>query len=95
METASAAARLKSIREATGLSLQKVADRMNMKLSSYRHYEERFKGASLPAETVEKLLVAFADFPDAQEDIRPNQRARPIARHVRNWRTIAWTAPCG
>lgn len=41
-----------------------------MKLSSYRHYEERYKGSSFPAEIVEKLLVAFSDHPEVENDVR-------------------------
>lgn len=70
MKSTSAAARLKAIRESTDLSLQKVADRMDMKLSSYRHYEDRFKGSSFPVEIIDKLLVAFADHPEVEADIR-------------------------
>lgn len=69
MENKIAAVRLKAIRESLGLSLQKVADLMDMKLSSYRHYEDRYKGSSLPAEVVDKLLVAFKDYPEVKEDI--------------------------
>lgn len=43
---------------------------MGMKLSSYRHYEDRFKGNSFPAEIVDKLLVAFEDHPEVESDIR-------------------------
>lgn len=68
MENQAAATRLKALRNKSKLSIQKIADILGMEIGKYRHYEERYKGNSLPAELVQKLLQAFEGRPDLQNE---------------------------
>lgn len=58
-----AALAVKALRERTGLSVRKMAERMRMPPSTYGHYEDprRFKGPYLPIEVAEKMIEAVAD----------------------------------
>jgi transcriptional regulator with XRE-family HTH domain len=70
MTEQTAAERLRAIREASGLSIGKLAERLGMAQGTYRHYEERSKKQNLPVELVTKLLHVMEDFPQLQADIR-------------------------
>lgn len=52
---------LKSLRLTAKLSLQQLADRLDIPLTTYRHWEERAKGRYLPQELVEKLVPILAE----------------------------------
>lgn len=56
---------VKAIRERSGLSVRKLAERMDMPSSTYGHYEDprRFKGPYLPVDVAEKLAKAIAGTP--------------------------------
>lgn len=68
-EHQSASARLRHAREKSGLSLQKMADRAGVPLSTYRHYEERYKGAYLPQQFVAALAPNLGDVPKLREEV--------------------------
>jgi transcriptional regulator with XRE-family HTH domain len=61
--------RLKSLRTAAGISLQRMADLLQMPLGTYRHYEERFKEAYLPGEMVEKMLTSLGSTAISRDEI--------------------------
>lgn len=65
-EPGAVARQLRKAREATGLSRRKVADRLGVGPTTYRHYEspELFKGAYLPLELAEKLVEVVPEYPD-------------------------------
>lgn len=54
-----AANRLKALRKESKLTLEKISSRLGMEISTYRHYEERFKGRYLPQDLILSLLDAF------------------------------------
>ncbi|MEP2781441.1 MAG: helix-turn-helix transcriptional regulator [Hyphomicrobiales bacterium] len=54
--------RLKTLREEAGLSIREMADALNMKTSSYNHYESRFKKQYLPHEFILKLIPILKDY---------------------------------
>lgn len=48
MDTSDAARALKALRSEAGLSMRQVADALGMSLTTYQHYEDRFKKPYLP-----------------------------------------------
>lgn len=58
-DTDSVAARLRALRKEANLTLEGIANRLGMEISTYRHYEERFKGKFLPQHLVLALLDAL------------------------------------
>jgi len=51
--------KLKQLREATGLSMRKVASELGVSASSYGHYETRYKKDFLPQDITLKLADLF------------------------------------
>ena len=64
MESYSPAEKLKRLRQKAGLSIEKMAERLSIPTSSYRHYEERYKDPYFPAHFVVSLALALQDMPD-------------------------------
>lgn len=52
---------LRAMRELAGLSMERLAERLDMKLGTYRHYEERYKKTVLPISFVRQLADALHD----------------------------------
>lgn len=58
--TSSSARLLKELRQEAGLSVRRMAERLNMKPATYQHYEDRYKKAYLPFDVldlVEPVLI--------------------------------------
>ena len=70
MENASVANQLKTIREATGLSVEAMADRVGMPVGTYRHYEERIKKTYQPVDLIDRMIAATPDFPEFHQRLR-------------------------
>ncbi|MCC7271421.1 MAG: helix-turn-helix transcriptional regulator [Alphaproteobacteria bacterium] len=60
VETSAAARALKALREEAGLSMRQTADALAVSLTSYQHYEDRYKRAFLPLELMLKVAPVLA-----------------------------------
>jgi SOS-response transcriptional repressor LexA len=60
VEPSDAARALKALREEAGLSLRQIADALGVSLTSYQHYEDRFRKPYLPMELARRVAGVLA-----------------------------------